>query len=120
MKLSYEYIAGFVDGEGCLYSRRKSTRPSEECVLEIVNSHLETLALIRESLGGVGRIGPRKGGSFPGSSKPQWRLQIGGNRQLHGVLVAITPFLVQKRKQAERLLELMAQQWEQQEGRRVR
>ena len=104
-RLSLQYIAGYVDGEGYI-GLVKRTSPGKSGiairpVVQIGNTHLETLKKIKEV--------------FPNSwltegvwtkrqTKASYTLKFGTMRQVIGVLSEITPYLVEKKGRAEIVL----------------
>ena len=95
--LSYEYVAGLVDGEGCI----RLTPSGEKRYLryyprlQVTNTYVEVLVMLKEQFGGY--IGKPK--RRPDSTKDcfDWRIDGDGARSLlHNLL----PFLVIKREKA--------------------
>lgn len=92
-QLSPEYIAGFIDGEGC-FSISKAHR-SYNPVLVINNIASEVLDLLKAEYGGSIRY--RRNGGFGTNFIFEWRLHAQGLRRL---LPCILPHLVIKKEQA--------------------
>jgi len=100
LKLSKEYIAGFVDGEGCVslaWRLKKYVTPS----LQITNTNLDVLILIQDIYGGTvsKRIEKRL------NRKDSWCLSMFGNLAMN-LIRDIEPFLVVKKSQAEIIMGL--------------
>lgn len=102
------YIAGFVDGEGCIGLWREK-RLSNKCgfrfhpALEANNTNFEVLYRIREMMGN-GRI-VHIFNKQP-NRKPGYKLQLFPN-QIRHILPQIMPYLIIKREQARLVLEYL-------------
>lgn len=83
------YIAGFVDGEGCV---RVNNNGSIE--LSVINTSLATLEFIKERLGGV--VGARK----QKVNKSQYHYRIYGAKAAEA-LRSLAPYLQEKLEQVE-------------------
>lgn len=95
------YLAGFIDGEGCL------TVTNSGAVLIIVSTNLEVLKKIKKCLG-IGNIKSRKIKSkkakrYLKKSKISYHYRISG-QNLENLLGLIQPFLIIKKEQAKLLL----------------
>lgn len=101
--MDLNYIAGFLDGEGCIYSRLRKTRHTPETSIEIVNTDRRTLELIRSEFN-VGTVRRRSENRL--GKKPQWKWVVEGNRKVKEVLEKLVPLLIQKRQLAQRILEI--------------
>lgn len=92
------YIAGFIDGEGCItLSKRmpsKGVNYSYRPEIVIANNHRETLEWIRERVGGAIHGPTKKGG---------YQLRLAAQATLEA-LTACRPYFVQKGTQADILL----------------
>lgn len=88
------YIAGFVDGEGCVQISKNGSLS-----LSIINTAHQTLTFIKRVLG-CGSVAPRK----QKVNKPQYVFRVYGTSAAE-VLTALLPYLIEKRPQAELALE---------------
>lgn len=100
------WLAGFVDGEGCITltrSRNTCGNPTYTPVLIVSQSDKAVLDLIaaRLGVGGVYRRNGRKGTSM--HKRPAWNYVVNGRAAL-AVVAALRPYLVVKREQADALL----------------
>ena len=91
------YVAGFFDGEGCIY--RNSARP-DTFYLEIVNTDKTVLEAIQHVIGGHirKRVGQRLG------KKQQWRLGVYDQRLVRVTLRRLLPYLLVKKDLAQNVL----------------
>lgn len=91
-----EYLAGFIDGEGCVQMGTNGA------YMEISHTYLEVLDDIHREFGGV-LHGPyyRKL-----NWKPAWRWRIRGEEG-KGLAVQLLPYLREKRRQVEYMIEWM-------------
>ena len=106
MRLSLEYIAGFLDGDGNITATfQKQSYPHSYPALGIdvrfYNQNLEVLESIQETLEG-GKIRPQKGGFSmkDGTRSGVYRLEFGRAASRH-ILRVLLPYLVVKREQAQ-------------------
>jgi hypothetical protein len=103
MNLSLEYIAGFFDGEGCITSQlqyitgKYEKYPRVSVQITITQKSTIVLNEIQKMYGGTVRL---KGS---GCSV----LNITGKDKMHKFLTDITPYLVEKKEQAEIALEFV-------------
>lgn len=88
------YIAGFVDGEGCVQISKNGSLS-----LSIINTAHQTLTFIKRVLN-CGSVAPRK----QKVNKPQYVFRVYGTSAAE-VLTALLPYLIEKRPQAELALE---------------
>lgn len=105
--MNWDYLAGFVDGEGSITISRSSNSITEseryQVRLSIGNTNKEVLENIREFLyqEGLSVISlPRSRNDPRVLAKPCWTLRITGKR-LEKVLPNLVERLIIKRKQAE-------------------
>lgn len=91
--LSKEYIAGFVDGEGCISTNGRGS--GGYLTVTIANSHLGVLETIQQEYGGS--ISQRKSGSYTLTMSTQFAYRF---------LVAISPYLIVKKDVAIAGMEL--------------
>jgi hypothetical protein len=103
--LNWEYIAGFIDGEGSFSIASSSKkRVLYRAVLSVANNDRAILEQIREAFG-FGKVyrhtrrNPR--------SREGWVFHATGNALLRGVLPILVPSLHVKRRQAECMLEFV-------------
>lgn len=103
MKLSIEYIAGFVDGEGCIYAQ---VRPNQrlDTKLIITNTDLSVLKDIQEFFG-CGTIRLKSRGSTDRARKTCYLYEVWA-QEAADVITKLLPYLRQKKPQAELILEL--------------
>jgi len=105
--LSYKYIAGIIDGEGCISIRRVSRkRESFVPFVTIVNTSQILLSLLRYTLylDGIRTVLKKR---FGKTRKPIFELEVGSKGCVKRLLDRIIPYLVVKRKQAGVLLEFL-------------
>jgi hypothetical protein len=88
------YLAGFVDGEGCM--RWESTP-----IIEIRNTYPYTLVEIYKTFGGRIRVRP----ATRPRERTTWVWSVCGEAA-RCCLAAVMPFLGEKRRQAEALLQI--------------
>ena len=93
------YLAGIIDGEGCLSFHKEKTG-TETPFLSIVNTN-ENLIVWLKSLFPWGY----KGYCDNRREKPRWNLELRGMKRLIPLLLAVKDYLIVKRKQAELILE---------------
>lgn len=104
-KLDAAYIAGFIDGEGCIFARRTKSRNTESVACGIAFSLTDHALLLQlQGLTGLGNVGKRPA---PKNSawKEQWYWEIPSQQSVK-LLGVVLPFLKMKRRQGELLLEL--------------
>lgn len=95
--LSKQYIAGFIDGEGCFniaLNPRGNRVPFPR--LLIVNTDLNILLQIQDQYGGD--ITSRKNGKLNWKIFRQWR---GSGKTFKKIVPEILPYLIIKKRQAE-------------------
>ena len=98
------YLAGFIDGEGCitlkLYSRKwKNERQYVTAKITVTNAHRDVIAF-------VGYVFNRKITEEKRYNwKTAWRVQIDRLEDVREIIKYLLPYLKVKRKQAELLLE---------------
>ncbi len=103
------YIAGIIDGEGCIgmgvtFTRHKSKRQTHSVRLAIVNTDPRLAQWFCGRFGGtVHRQDPPANKRW----KPKYTWQCGGARA-ETLIAAIEPFLVLKREQAQIVLAMRA------------
>ena len=100
------WLAGFVDGEGCITLNRRlnaAGNPSYSAVLMIANTDRTILEHIGGTLG-VGGVYAKGGDRHFPNTRPAWQWTVGG-RQAREVVALIRPYVRLKRAQADALLE---------------
>ena len=109
-KLSWEYVAGFLDGEGSItlssQSRAKGY-PYYEPLMRISNTSFYVLSLIRDFIGGGKICITKKLGYQNKNHRQVWVYQLTGRRNLFPVLMALRPYLVLKLAQADEVIAFM-------------
>ncbi len=106
-ELDLAYIAGFVDGEGCISISKSSSRGSRNTTygpnVDITNTNKEILLTIQKILR-LGSLESQK--RYSSKHKPAWNLDFkaGEAKQL---LLLIRPYLRLKKRQADLLLEFL-------------
>ena len=95
--LSAEYLAGFIDGEGCITIERKLSNKKHYATpaVLITNSHFGILDAIRAQYGGYISYRPAHG-----KNRETWRWSIHA-RMARRLLKDIYPYLIVKKSQAE-------------------
>lgn len=104
MKLNLDYIAGFIDGEGCISASTRGLR------LIITNTNKEILEEIQEYFGEgklIGRIRVKIRGQNDNYRKKCYQLVL-WNRHAERVLLLLIPHLRLKKKEAELGIMLMS------------
>jgi hypothetical protein len=109
-KLSYKYIAGFLDADGSINVGFKADcrTPQMSIGFSQKTSQDEVLQRIHEELGGSYRTVGINGGLYT-------QLVFGGNRQSQMLLSRIRPFLVVKRHYADVCLDICSRHIEKEE-----
>lgn len=113
-KITWDYLAGFFDGEGCIfyeiYQYKKYKCHRFECHITQSQSRSEVLFLIKDFLK-MKKIKSRIIFREPGTEKaePQFRLIIGGMGYGKEFLEKIIPFLFVKREKAKKALKFISQ-----------
>ena len=104
--LSWEYVAGFVDGEGSITLQMQKNASGRHCrpILRIGNTNAHVLQLIRDFLG-CGCINTMRRESK--RWKPSWVLTIAGRKKLLPILISLRPYLVVKVAQADEVIAFM-------------
>lgn len=94
--LTLEWIAGFVDGEGCISIPAARGYPR----LIVTNTNLTILRSMRAFFGGAGNITQKRRGPGERGVKPCWQW-ICWNRHARTVLVQLRPHLILKAAEAD-------------------
>ena len=93
--LSLAWVAGLVDGEGCIDCRSHVPRRQRHLPrLAVSNTYRPALERVREVLG-VGAIS-----SQANPNRPLWRWEVSGAAGVGAACAALLPYLVIKREQA--------------------
>ena len=96
------YLAGIIDGEGCIGVYRSGWRyagrrtPRHALTLKVTNTDPRMLLWIMERFGGT----VRPTGEKRPRHRESWVWQMGSARMAANILVAVFPYLVIKREQA--------------------
>lgn len=101
-KIDLAYIAGFVDGEGCIGLHRNSDN-SLKASITIGNAHAGALKFIQRTLGFGGLYIHVK----EGNRVRQWQYQTRNMGELFKFLSLIAPYLIIKRKHAILMLRFL-------------
>jgi hypothetical protein len=106
-KVSDAYLAGFIDGEGCLALERKIDRRGRwfRPRLTIGNTSLVVLECIQASIG-AGFI-QAHGRRLKPSHKPTWQYHLYGRKNLEPLVTRLEPLLIIKQEQARELIAFM-------------
>jgi intein-encoded DNA endonuclease-like protein len=108
MGLSPQYIAGFLDGEGCFsltWRGGNGQRRRLQAVIVVGSTNREVLEKIRETLH-VGSIYEKRRKTKGG--RTFYTLFISGNDALRQIIPIFLPYMVVKKHQAELLLEYVS------------
>jgi len=108
MKITPQWLAGFLDGEGCItiakYTNRKTARCSHFTPsVNIVNTDLPTLLAIQKVFGGTLHS---KGKNKHINWKQGWALHWTGSNKVKTILEVIRPYVISKRDQVEFMLDV--------------
>ncbi len=97
------YLAGILDGEGCLciHHRTNRGRLSHAANISVVNTNARLIRWIQKRFGGGTRLREWNNGKY----KDSWTWSLCGGAEITAVLTAILPYLVIKQEQAELILE---------------
>ena len=117
-KLNLAWLAGFFDGEGCVYLKRDRQRSgnfSYHVRIIFSNTHLPTLHRVKEILDGEGIISRVFGTST--KWRTRWELRVNATKATR-VLEKMLPYLVTKREQAE--IALLSRQYQGVQGIKTR
>ena len=105
-ELDKAYLAGFIDGEGCIvvssFSNKNAKSRSYRSML-IISQGIESPMKRLRDLWGVGHIICQKNTGFGNSPKYVWNIY---SKDAYYVLSQVLPYLVIKKVQAEKILEL--------------
>jgi hypothetical protein len=114
MEMTWAWLGGFFEGEGNIqwYDSKPKTRQGRGSRIQIGQKDIRPLALIHEFLKKEGFVNPilylRKANPAKKRLNPIWMLGMNRREDNTRFLEAIRPFLIQKREQADRVLELLA------------
>lgn len=90
--VNHAYVAGFIDGEGCFIL-------SHSITLKVSHTHFRTLKHLQSLFGGTIREH-----NHISHKKQAWTWGLNGKDAIDCIL-AIRPFLIEKRSQADKCLE---------------
>ncbi len=100
------YLAGIVDGEGCLTLKKSGrNRQNFSALLTISNTSLSLLKEINKMLGGLGNINQKR--SYNKNCKPVYELRFSKREILLPLLEKLQHYLKLKKKQCQLLLEFL-------------
>jgi hypothetical protein len=102
--MDWEYVAGFLDGEGTVGSWASRGRPNAIHRLSWYNTHRPTLERLRDFMR-YGSLRERTWHNPRRGTKPIYELTIGARVQVQAVLQHVIPYLIEKRFAAESLLQ---------------
>jgi hypothetical protein len=102
--MDWEYVAGFLDGEGTVGMWAAQGRPSAITRLSWYNTHVQTLERLNDFIG-YGSVRQKTWRSQRQGSKPIYELTIGTRAHLRPVLQQVIPYLIEKRSAAEAMLQ---------------
>ena len=102
--VSYEYVAGFVDGEGCISLVHNGTHKTVTLRISVANTNEEIMQTLHSQFGGyLSKATAHK-------NKPHWKSRYCwelNNTQAAQLLYKIKDYLVVKRKQAALAIEFL-------------
>jgi len=104
MELDEKYIAGFFDGEGCIYASQRVDKKgynSSTLKIQIAQCNLEVLELIQQKYGGSILEHKNK---MKANWRQAWVWQVPAHKAV-AFLESVLPYLVVKKEQAELALE---------------
>jgi hypothetical protein len=96
------WLAGIIDGEGCIYARMEKTGYLKSSV-QVIMAHLPTMERISQITGGNA---PKPQTPAPSNKHKAWRIQFQAQRGAT-LLRQLLPYLVTKKRQAEIFIQLM-------------
>lgn len=105
------YLAGLIDGEGCLtltvrLRTAKGQKTGQPTIyISITNTHEGVLKWVEETTGIGGIYQHNKGGQWGKNSRPSFRWQMSGIWNPVQFITAIRPYLIIKAERADFLLE---------------
>jgi hypothetical protein len=121
-KAKYSYLAGIVDGEGCLTigAGKKGTCTNYNSIMLVQNTSKQLIDWLQTNFGGKVYLSKKE----TEKTKAAWMWRILKKKDIEILLLAILPYLVVKREQAKILLnfvrlpreannELRASHWQQ-------
>jgi len=100
-QLTDAYVAGLIDGEGCLYAQQKGKWFVPRCDMGMSAKALPVLKLLHKQFGGS--LTQQRDATDKWEAA--WRWAISGRKCLH-MLQKVTPFLQLKQQQAELLMRM--------------
>jgi hypothetical protein len=99
MKITDEWLAGFVDGEGWI-GLASGSFGTPKATLTIGNTNLEALEAIQVYTG-AGNVKPATNGSL---DKPMWQWKVGRSADIGAICERLLPHLNVKWRQAELMI----------------
>jgi hypothetical protein len=105
-KAKYGYLAGIIDGEGCITvgrGIRENGVINYNSIVMVTNTNKAVIEWLHEQFGGMYY------GSKPNNlvSKPSYRWRLLKKKDIELLLLAIIPYLIIKKEQAKVLLEFV-------------
>ena len=99
------WVAGLIDGEGCLhYSTKETSAGIRYPRISVGMTCLKTLTMLK-NITGAGGVCSKNGGKPRISGHlPQWAWAVGKTRAVLQILLQIMPYMTTKRQQAEEML----------------
>lgn len=95
------YLAGIIDGEGCVKPHFAKKRNVYEARCEVSNTSKELIDWLYENFRGFNSPIKREG-----NRKPQYRWRL-RNREMKKIIPLIIPYLIIKKEEAEQSLKLI-------------
>lgn len=105
MEITPQWLAGFIDGEGCITvsrPKRGSRRSHYTPAVVITNTHLPTLMKIQNSFGGT----LHQKGNATKNWNTGWALHWCGSNKVKQILEVVRPYLVTKADEAAFMLDV--------------
>ena len=101
-KAKYAYLAGIIDGEGCISigAGKKETCINYNALLLVQNTSKELIDWIQEHFGGQVYLSKKA----TEKTKTAWMWRFTKKKDIELILLAVLPYLVVKREQAKILL----------------
>lgn len=103
-KAKYGYLAGIIDGEGCITigAGRKATCTNYNSIIMITNTNKKLIDWLQQQFGGNYYKIPAQG-----NCKEAYRWRFLKQKEIEKLLLAVLPYLIIKRQQAITLLEFV-------------
>ena len=103
-KAKFSYLAGIIDGEGCLTigAGKKETVTNYNSIVMVTNTNEKLIKWLQHNFGGNYYKSPASG-----NCKPAYRWRFLKHKDTEHLLLSILPYLIIKRQQAITLLEFV-------------